>query len=61
MFIVAYVREHDYAPTMREIANGLGVSTATVFRHVARLAADGAIRHDAGRSRAIVVLAGVES
>lgn len=43
-FIVNYVREHDFAPSIREIADGLGVSSpATVHEHLESLRRSGYI------------------
>jgi len=36
-FIQDYVLEHEYAPTMQEIADALGVSRPTVFEHIEAL------------------------
>lgn len=34
-FVIAFMLEHDYPPTVREIAEGVGyASTATVFYHL---------------------------
>lgn len=34
-FVIAFMLEHDYPPTVREIAEGVGyASTATVFYHM---------------------------
>ncbi|MFH1430825.1 MAG: transcriptional repressor LexA [Candidatus Uhrbacteria bacterium] len=50
-FIVNYVREHDYAPSIREIANGLGVSSpATVHEHLEGLRQDGYIAGSGSRA-----------
>ena len=53
-FIRTYVAEHEYAPTMQEIADHLGVSRPTVFEHIEALEARGAIKkRQRTRSRAI--------
>ncbi|MCX5685373.1 MAG: MarR family transcriptional regulator [Planctomycetota bacterium] len=36
-FIRTYAAEHEYAPTMQEIADHLGVSRPTVFEHIEAL------------------------
>jgi len=52
-FIRDYVAENDYAPTMQEIADHLGVSRPTVFEHIEALQAKGALHREALKSRAI--------
>jgi repressor LexA len=52
-FIRTYVAEHEYAPTMQEIADHLGVSRPTVFEHIEALEARGAIKRQRVRSRSI--------
>jgi repressor LexA len=52
-FIRDYVAEHEYAPTMQEIADYLGVSRPTVFEHIEALEAKGALTREATRSRTI--------
>ncbi len=53
VFIRDYVAENDYAPTMQEIADHLGVSRPTVFEHIEALEARGALRRRPTLSRAI--------
>jgi len=52
-FIRTFVEEHEYAPTMQEIADHLGVSRPTVFEHIEALEARGAIKRKRILSRAI--------
>jgi repressor LexA len=52
-FIRVYTADHDYAPTMQEIANHLGVSRPTVFEHIEALEARGALTRQRTISRAI--------
>jgi repressor LexA len=52
-FIRTYAAEHEYAPTMQEIADHLGVSRPTVFEHIEALEARGAITRQRTKSRAI--------
>ena len=52
-FIRDYVARNDYAPTMQEIADHLGVSRPTVFEHIEALEARGALSRQALRSRGI--------
>jgi len=42
-FIRQYVVEHEYAPTMQEIADELGIRRPTVFEHIQALEAKGAL------------------
>jgi len=52
-FIRDYIAQNDYAPTMQEIADHLGVSRPTVFEHIEALQAKGALHREALRSRTI--------
>jgi repressor LexA len=57
-FIRFYVSRKGYAPTVREIARGVGLaSTSAVWHHLRRLERDGRVSHQAGASRTIRVLA----
>lgn len=48
-FIVDYIQEHGYSPTVREIAEGAGLkSTSTVHSHLERMLDEGMIESDAG-------------
>jgi hypothetical protein len=50
------MRTRGYPPTMREIAAAVGFSsTATVSHHLRAMAADGLIRRDPDKPRAIVI------
>lgn len=55
--ILAYVREQfvtmSYSPTIRDIAEKVGASPATVHRHVRILADQGLLVYRPGRSRTI--------
>ena len=52
-FIRDYVARNDYAPTMQEMADHLGVSRPTVFEYIEALEARGALSRQALRSRGI--------
>lgn len=53
-FIEAYIQEHQYAPTMREIARACGkISTSTVSYHLDALEAQGRIIRSWYKSRSI--------
>lgn len=57
-FIIDYISQHGYAPTVREIGAGVGLrSTSSVNAHMRRLFADGKLETDApeGTPRAIRV------
>lgn len=48
-FIISYITEHGYPPTVREIGDGVGLkSTSSVQRHMNRLLKEGRIKTDAG-------------
>ena len=53
-FIVDYIMEHMYAPTIREIGKSVGLrSTSSVATYMVRLEAKGLIKVDAESPRAI--------
>lgn len=53
-FIVDYIMEHMYAPTVREIGKSVGLrSTSSVATYMVRLEAKGLIKVDAESPRAI--------
>ena len=53
-FIRRYLKRHRYAPSLAEIAEGIGItSKGTAHRHVQALAKAGQIRLIAGRKRGI--------
>ncbi len=55
-FIAGYIDEHRYAPTLREIAEGVDRVHSVVVHHVERLDEEGLIgRGPKGASRAIWV------
>lgn len=48
-YIVQYIQEHGYAPSVREIGYGVGLkSTNTVHCHLVRMFNDGVLETDAG-------------
>jgi repressor LexA len=58
-FVRHYVREHSYPPTVREIGDGVGISSTSVVDYNLRvLAKRGAIRRDPDISRGIELLDG---
>jgi repressor LexA len=53
-FLAAYVDEHGYPPTVREIGDAVGLaSPSTVHAHLANLERAGLLRRDATKPRAI--------
>lgn len=57
-FIVAFVTEHGYAPSLREIAAAIGTrSTNGITDHLNALERKGRISRDDVKSRALRVLA----
>jgi predicted transcriptional regulator len=54
-FILRHVDDRHYAPTMREIASGIGISLGRVQQVYEELVADGVIDRAEGRARAYVV------
>lgn len=42
-WVEAFIREHDFAPTMQEMADGLGVSKVTIFECVHAMEKRGAL------------------
>jgi repressor LexA len=56
-FIRRYMKRRDYAPSLMEIAEGIGItSKGTIHRHVQALARAGRIRLIPGRKRGIEVV-----
>ncbi|HUU83510.1 MAG TPA: MarR family transcriptional regulator [Phycisphaerae bacterium] len=51
--IVAFIAEHQYAPTFREIGRALGISHVTASEHVSSLTDGGYLRHQPGRARSL--------
>jgi repressor LexA len=57
-YIRVHIAEHGYAPSIREIAAGCGMSsTGQAHYHVARLREIGAITLEPGKARTIRLLA----
>ena len=55
--ISAYREEHGFSPSMREIAEAVGLKSAsTVCRHIHSLEEKGWLKTNEGRSHAIVIL-----
>lgn len=57
-YVVAYIREHGYPPSVREIGDGVGLkSTSSVYSHLKRMLEEGMLETDAefGQPRALRV------
>lgn len=55
-FICDYIKENSYAPSVRDIGQGVGLrSTSTVYSHLKRLADEGRIEMDPGKRRSVRV------
>lgn len=63
MYINQYIADHGIAPTLREIADGLGLSSpGSVHRHVTILKREGLLQDYAPRkSRSIVLSGGIQN
>ena len=55
-FICHYVDEHNFGPTVQEIADACQIGVATVTRHLDRMQVMGWISREYGKARSIVVL-----
>jgi repressor LexA len=55
-FVERYIRAHQYAPTLREIAAALGISRVTALAHLRKLEAAQYIRRRTYRHRDIEVI-----
>jgi repressor LexA len=55
-YIRAYIQEHTYPPTLKEIADAHFMSRSNVTRYLDRLQGMGLIARDPGRSRGITLL-----
>ncbi|MFA7566053.1 MAG: transcriptional repressor LexA [Alkalispirochaeta sp.] len=55
-FIISYIQDYKYPPTIREISENFAISTKGAHDHVKALEKKRRIRCDTGRSRAIEVL-----
>lgn len=60
LYICRYIKEHRYAPSYKEIADGVGVSNATVLRHMDMLRTDGLIETDHPKTPRAFRLTGYE-
>ena len=49
-FIIEYSEKNGYAPSMQDVADGVGVSKSTAYKYINQLVADGAITYAGTRS-----------
>lgn len=53
-YIIDYMTEHQYAPSVRDICEGVGLkSTSTVYSHLVNLELEGAIEFNGVRCIAV--------
>lgn len=55
IFICDYIKAHGYAPSLREIANGIFVSKPVAQKHLIALIDKGFIRYTPRTARSIVL------
>jgi len=55
VFIKDYIKKHTYPPSLREIGEGVYLSTAAVTRHLERLEVEGKLFREPGRARGITL------
>lgn len=55
-FLTQYIKEHGFAPSLREISSGCFVARTTVIRHLALLEAQGWIAREIYKARGITIL-----
>lgn len=56
-FLVQFITKNGYSPSIREICDGVGVSsTQTVYRHLCKLEKEGKIKTQEGKPRTISVV-----
>ena len=60
-FICAYVAEHGYPPSQREIASGCYLSRSGVVLHLAKLVEQGRISREPHHARGISILRPLKS
>ena len=54
-FICAYILEHGYSPSQRDIVQGCYINAASVVRYLDKLEAKGYIRREPGKARSITL------
>jgi len=54
-FIRSFIQEHNYSPSMQEIADSCYMARASVVRYVDKLEAKGRLKRDLGVARSIAL------
>ena len=57
-FLCAYIAEHGYPPSQRELAAGCYLSRPAIIRHLDRLELQGKITRDPDKARSIRLQSG---
>lgn len=57
-FIRSYQADHGYPPSIREVADGVGVTKNAVSHHLSRLADEGRVSQTPGKYRSLRVTNG---
>jgi len=57
-FVEQYIRQHGCSPSLREIADALGITPGAVLDHVRRLVKKNLLRHQPKRMRTIALVKG---
>jgi repressor LexA len=60
LFVRRYAEKHGFAPSLREIADALGVNVNAITGHLAAAARKGAITRSARTARGLVVHAATD-
>ena len=56
-YLCQYIQKNDFAPTLREIASAMGVSSvATIHEHLTALEEKGLIRRSKGKNRSLEIV-----
>ena len=56
LFVKAYIKEHTFPPSLREIGEGCFLSMTAVTRHLERLEGEGKLFREPGRARGITLI-----
>lgn len=55
-FIIEFIRENGYSPSLRDIQNNCNVSLSNVHRHLEKLESEGVLKRTTSISRTIVII-----
>lgn len=56
-YLIEYIKKHGYAPSVREIAEGVGLrSSSSAYNHLSKLEEEGKIEMRGNSSRAIKIV-----